>query len=112
MGHWAFHRPGRPLAPHAPPVSQDGHGIARRFHEVMEGRLSIPARGAAPFGEWARFTGLLAVLCFLLLLTLLAGVVLGPVSLPVTDTLAALASHVFGGSTRPGDAIVWEVRTP
>jgi iron complex transport system permease protein len=39
-------------------------------------------------------------------------VVLGPVSLPVTDTLAALASHVFGGSTRPGDVIVWEVRTP
>lgn len=113
MGHWVFHRLGRPLAPHAPPVSQEtGHGTARRFHEVMEGRLSMPARGAAPFGEWARFTGLLAVLCFLLLLTLLAGVVLGPVSLPVTDTLAALASHVFGGSTRPGDAIVWEVRTP
>ena len=33
-------------------------------------------------------------------------------SLPVTDTLSVLASHVFGGSTRPGDAIVWEVRTP
>jgi iron complex transport system permease protein len=113
MGHWAFHRLGRPLAPHAPPVSQEtGHGTARRFHEVMEGRLPMPARGAAPLGERARFTGLLAVLCLLLVLTLLAGVVLGPVSLPVTDTLAAVAGHVFGGSTRPGDAIVWEVRTP
>jgi hypothetical protein len=72
----------------------------------------MSARGAAPVGDRARFTGLLVLLCVLLLATVLAGVVLGPVSLPVTDTLAALAAHFVGGTTRPGDAIVWEVRTP
>ena len=46
----------------------------------------MPARVAAPFGDRAALSALLV-------LPLLGGVALGPVSLPVTDTLSTLLAH-------------------
>ncbi|MBA8930406.1 iron complex transport system permease protein [Kutzneria viridogrisea] len=48
----------------------------------------------------------------LLLVTLLFGVALGPVSLSVGEVFSVLASHATHGVTQPGDAIVWQVRAP
>jgi iron complex transport system permease protein len=72
---------------------------------------SAPPRSAPPRSALRR-TGVrirFAVLAVVLLLVVMAGVAVGPVSIPIGDILRALT----GGHTPPGDwAIIYQVRMP
>lgn len=64
----------------------------------------------------ARMIALLVALSVALVLSVLAGIALGPTSVPLPEVLRHLGKALTGGSIRPdevtGYSIVWNVRTP